>query len=119
MNLKFSTAALLLVSLSGAASAESKSHRNVFPAPLPVAVESKKAAIKIYPNPSTNGTVRVVSNTAGKLHFYIFELDGTMRHQALIGEGEKHTVRNLKKGIYTYDAFYNDEGVEHGKLIIK
>lgn len=119
MNLKFCTAALLLISLSGAASAESNNVTDALLPVTPIAVKNKKAALRLYPNPSVNGTVRVVSNTAGKLHFYIFDLDGTMLHQALIGEGEKHTVKNLKKGIYTYDAFYNDEGVEHGKLIVK
>jgi hypothetical protein len=55
----------------------------------------------------------------GKLHFYVFDAEGTLLHQAVIRGKEKHTIKNLKKGIYLYDAFYNDEGIEHGKLIVK
>lgn len=123
MNLKSCTVAFLLISLSGTASADiskGRTYRSYDPFIVKKEVlEKKKAAIKLYPNPSTNGTVSVVSNTAGKLNFYIFDLDGTMLHQAVINEKEKHTISNLKKGIYTYDAFYNDEGIEHGKLIVK
>lgn len=120
MNLKFGTAAFLLFSLSGAASAHLSKHHEISVLPMAKeAVEQKKAALKLYPNPSTDGTVRVVSNTAGTLNFYIFDVDGTLLHQAVIQEKQKHVITNLKKGIYTYDAFYNDEGVEHGKLIVK
>jgi hypothetical protein len=122
MTLKFCTAAFLLLSLSAAAWADSKIPNTAL-LPHPQAnvhmAEKKKAAIKLYPNPSTNGTVRIVSNTPGNINFYIFELDGTLLHQAVIGEKRKHTVTNLKKGVYTYDVFYNDEGIEHGKLIVK
>lgn len=121
MKLKFCTVAFLLLLLSGAVWADGNS-RNL--RVLPVAAKEtkaakKKTAIKLYPNPSTNGTVRVVSNTAGSVNFYIFELDGTLLHQAVIGENGKHKVTNLKKGVYTYDVFHNDEGIEHGKLIVK
>jgi hypothetical protein len=122
MNQKLCTAAFLLLSFGTAAWADSTYQRTTV---LPHAsanvhmAEKKKAAVKLYPNPSTNGTVRVVSNTAGNINFYIFEMDGTLLHQAIIGEGKKHTVTNLKKGVYTYDVFYNDEGIEHGKLIVK
>ena len=123
MNLKSFTAFFLLISLSGTVSADvtnnaiaNSNH------PIPVKSESvyqKKVALKLYPNPSTDGTIRVVSNTDGKLNFYIFDLEGTLLHQAVIKEKGKHTISNLKKGVYTYDAFYNDEGIEHGKLIVK
>lgn len=121
MNLKSCTVFALLVSLSGAASADASSLKHHVPHLLKTkkVVAEKKETLKLYPNPSTNGTVRVVSNMSGKLHFYIFDLEGTMLHQAVIAERGKHTVTNLKKGIYTYDAFYNDEGIEHGQLIVK
>lgn len=123
MNLKSCTVAVLMISLSGTAWADVKPVRNRLIFPFAVVkeavVEKKKAAIKLYPNPSANGTVRIVSNTAGQLNFYIFELDGTLLHQVAIEENGKHTITNLKKGVYTYDAFYNDEGIEHGKLIVK
>lgn len=121
MNLKYYTAFALLLSLSGTASADAnRSSFRSFSNPVTSnVVEKKKAALKLYPNPSTNGTVRVVSNMKGRLHFYVFDLEGTLLHQAIIKAGAKHTITNLKKGVYTYDAFYNDEGIEHGKLIVK
>jgi hypothetical protein len=119
MNLKFCTAFALLVSLSGTASADITGNHKQLAFAKPVALEKKKAVVKLYPNPSTNGKVRVVTNTAGKNNFYIFDLEGTLLHQAVIKQNEKHTISNLKKGVYTYDAFYNDEGVDHGKLIVK
>ena len=118
MNLKFGTAAFLLVSLSGAASVQLRQHAHAPVVPQLQEV-TKKTALKIYPNPSMDGTVRVISNTPGTLNFYIFDIDGTLLHQAVIQEKQKHVITNLKKGIYTYDAFYNDEGIEHGKLIVK
>ena len=121
MNLKSCTVFALLFSLSGAASADAGNYKLFASPPVAkkAAVAKKKAAIKLYPNPSTNGTVRVASNMAGKLHFYVFDLEGTMLHQAVIAEHGKHTITHLKKGIYIYDAFYNDEGIEHGQLIVK
>jgi hypothetical protein len=119
MNLKPFTAFALLLTLSGTASADtSQHHTSAKPVP-PKTVLQKKAAVKLYPNPSTTGRVRVVSQTPGMLNFYIFGVDGTLLHQAVLNENEKHTITNLKKGVYTYDAFYNDEGIEHGKLIVK
>lgn len=106
----------MLLFMSGVALTDGNNRNSLQP---PQAVSEKKAAIKLYPNPSTNGTVRILSNTAGPINFYIFELDGTLRHQAVIDERGKHTVTGLTKGVYTYDVFYKDEGIEHGKLIVK
>jgi len=120
MNLKFGTVAFLLLILTCALSADAnKNSRVVLPASKVASIEKKKPAIKLYPNPCTTGTIQVVSNTPGQLNFYIFDLEGTLLHQAVIQQKQKHIITNLKKGVYTYDAFYNDEGVEHGKLIVK
>jgi hypothetical protein len=123
MNRKIVTAFLLSISLSGTAQADGIAAAGPVSFIHPVAekptVLKRKAAIKLSPNPSTNGTVQVVSNMKGKLHFYVFDAQGTLLHQAVINGKEKHAITNLKKGIYLYDAFYNDEGIEHGKLIIK
>ena len=123
MKLKFCVAFVLLISLSGTASADANgfNHHQLIPDPLTkeVLLEKKKAAIKLYPNPSTDGTVKVVSNAAGTLNFYIFDLDGTLLHQVVLKEKGKHTISNLKKGIYVYDAFLADESIEHGQIIVK
>jgi hypothetical protein len=78
-----------------------------------------KNVVRIYPNPSYNGTINVNSSISDVLHFYIFDLDGTMVHQSILKNKQKQTIHNLKKGIYMYDAFRNDVSVEHGKIIVK
>lgn len=77
-----------------------------------------KSVVKLYPNPSY-GKVSVTANTSSSLHFYIFDLDGTMVFQAVLTNKEKRTIEHLKKGTYMYDVFENDESVEEGKIIIK
>ena len=82
-------------------------------------VHAKKDVVKLYPNPSTNGRVTVSSNTAQTLHFYVFSLDGTLLHQVILKDREKKIINNLEKGTYVYDAFLNDEGIDHGNIIVK
>jgi hypothetical protein len=79
----------------------------------------KEDVVYIHPNPSTDGTIQVVSRQNGELHFYIFDLEGTMVHQSVFKNKQKQTIQNLPKGIYTYNVFANDESIEEGKLTIK
>lgn len=80
---------------------------------------AQKNIVRIYPNPSYDGSVSISSNTTDRIHFYIFDLEGTMVHQIILKNRQKHTVTNLKKGVYMYDVFRDDKGVEQGKIIIK
>lgn len=80
--------------------------------------EARKSAIKLYPNPSY-GKISVSANTSTSLHFYIFDLEGTLVYQAVLNNKEKKTVDNLKKGTYLYDVFENDESIEEGKILVK
>jgi hypothetical protein len=84
-----------------------------------VSVSSQKNIVRIFPNPSYDGSISVSSNTADRIHFYIFDLEGTMVHQIILKNRQKHTVSNLKKGVYLYDVFKDDKGVEQGKIVIK
>ena len=77
-----------------------------------------KSVVRLYPNPSY-GKVSVSANTSSILHFYIFDLEGTLVFQAVLNNKEKRTVDHLKKGTYLYDVFENDESIEEGKIIIK
>src|SRR5437764_14697303 len=43
-----------------------------------------KNAVRLSPNPSYDGSVSVASNLAETLHFYIFDLDGTLIYQAVL-----------------------------------
>ena len=86
---------------------------------LKAAAGSKKEAIRLHPNPSTNGRITVSSNLTETLHFYVFDLEGTLLHQIVLKDKQKKTIENLDKGIYVYDAFLNDEGIVHGNIIVK
>lgn len=77
-----------------------------------------RSVVKLYPNPSY-GKVSVSANSSSSLHFYIFDLEGTLVYQAVLNNKEKKTIEHLKKGTYMYDVFEKDESVEEGKIIIK
>ena len=79
---------------------------------------SKKNAIRIYPNPSY-GKLSVSSNKSTVLHFYIFDLEGTLVYQAVLTNKEKKNIDNLMKGTYIYDVFEKDLSIEEGRIIIK
>jgi hypothetical protein len=67
-----------------------------------------------------NGTVSISSVVnEGRLQVYIFDLSGTLMHQLTLKDKEKHILRNLKKGIYVYDVFKNDESIDGGRIIVK
>jgi hypothetical protein len=75
--------------------------------------------VNINPNPSYNGEVSVSSKTDQALHFYIFDLEGTLIYQTVLKTKDKKTITDLNKGTYMYNVFANDESIEEGKLIIK
>lgn len=79
----------------------------------------KKASIRLYPNPSPNGIITVNSIISEPLHFYVFDLEGTLLHRLALQGKEQRTISNLKKGSYMYDVFKNDESIEQGKIIVK
>lgn len=79
---------------------------------------SKKAVVRIYPNPSY-GKLSVSANTDNPVHFYIFDLEGTLVYQAVLTTRERKDIDLLKKGTYTYDVFEKDESIEEGKIIVK
>lgn len=81
--------------------------------------EKKDRIIKLYPNPSSNGTVSILSAKPTTLHFYIFDMEGKLVYQTLLKNNEKKKIENLDKGTYLYTAFENDQSIEDGKLIIK
>lgn len=78
----------------------------------------KKGSIKIYPNPSY-GKISVSAITSTPLHFYIFDLEGTLVYQVVLNNKDRKNIESLKKGTYTYDVFEKDESIEEGKIIVK
>lgn len=79
----------------------------------------KNNIVSISPNPSYTGEISVSSKTEQALHFYIFDLEGTLIYQTVLKSKEKKAVTNLSKGTYMYNVFVNDESVEEGKLSVK
>ena len=77
-----------------------------------------KYRVRLHPNPSPTGTVVVNSTSNEPLHFYVFDLEGTLLHRLILKPKEEKTISNLEKGTYTYDVFKNDESIEQGKIIV-
>jgi hypothetical protein len=80
--------------------------------------DSKKNAVRLYPNPSY-GKISVSVNTSEPLHFYIFDLEGTLIYQTVLNNKDRKNIENLKKGTYMYDVFEKDQSIEEGKIIVK
>ena len=109
----------LLVSFSVFAQADFQSTSNTISFDSSLKTRSReRVVVKIYPNPSY-GKVSVSATTSSTLHFYVFDLEGTLVFQAVLSDKEKKTIDHLKKGTYLYDVFEKDESVEEGKIIIK
>ncbi|HEV7620409.1 MAG TPA: T9SS type A sorting domain-containing protein [Flavisolibacter sp.] len=80
---------------------------------------SKHEAIKLYPNPSYDGKISISTNRTDTLHFYIFDLEGTLINQTVLTNKAQKTITDLNKGTYIYDVFEKDESIEEGKIIVK
>jgi hypothetical protein len=126
MNRKLLSTALLIIALGGMAAGNSKSTTSVssyprsFKEEAKVLPPAKKSRVRLYPNPTSDGNLSISSTTASdNIHFYVFDLEGTMVRQLLLKEKQKHRIKNLKKGIYVYDVFVNDTSIEQGKIIVK
>ena len=110
----------LLISFSVFAQKDFETTSNIISIDSSSALGAKqgKSIVKIYPNPSY-GKLSVSANTSSSLHFYIFDLEGTLIYQAVLNNKERKTVDHLKKGTYLYDVFEKDESIEEGRIIIK
>jgi len=78
----------------------------------------KKTVVRLYPNPSA-GKLSLSASTTETLHFYIFDLEGTLVYQTVLRNKDKRSIEDLKKGTYLYDVFEKDQSIEEGKIIIK
>jgi hypothetical protein len=78
----------------------------------------KKNVVRLYPNPSY-GKLSVTALTSKPLHFYIFDMEGTLVYQAVLNNKDRKSIDNLKKGTYLYDVFETDVSIEEGKIIVK
>lgn len=78
-----------------------------------------KRYIRVFPNPSIDGKVHVISMEPGVLHFYVFDTSGTLTNQVLLNHKTKQTITGLDKGEYLYDVFKDEESIEQGKIVVK
>ena len=97
---------------------KSFSVQNNFSNSLKVRTDVFKNNVRLYPNPSPNGTITVNSTVNVPLHFYVFDLEGTLLHRLTLKGKEQKTITNLERGTYMYDVFKNDESIEQGKIIV-
>ena len=72
---------------------------------------------KLYPNPTTNGKVFIVTSQNAPKKVLIFDVLGTQVLQTTI-LGKEINVSNLDKGVYILRVFEKDK-VATRKLIIK
>ena len=79
----------------------------------------KDNTVRLSPNPTTNGTLTITSIVNEAIHFYVFDLEGSLVHQVVLKGKQQRTINKLNKGTYTYDVFKNDESIEQGKIIVK
>ncbi len=125
MNRKFTiTLAIIAASVGIAIAARSegmKSNAAISPSPVlkPAFINSKRNAVKLYPNPTSNGMIKVSALEEEELHFYIFDLEGVLIAQKILNDKKLHTINNLKKGVYLYDVFKKDISIEQGSIVVK
>ena len=63
-------------------------------------------------------SVRTFSNSS-KTQFYMFNIDGELVKQYDINGSRKIIISKLKKGIYLYEFFNNDERLKNGQIELK
>ncbi|MEJ7913708.1 MAG: T9SS type A sorting domain-containing protein [Chitinophagaceae bacterium] len=114
---------LLFILLSFAVNAsvpqQSHSRRAVYSDSLRVRMYSKGHIIKSSKNPTSNGSLSITTRSSVDLHFYVFDLSGTLVHRATLKDREKSKLPALEKGTYLYDVFQDDLSIEEGKIVIK
>ena len=109
---------LLVFLLLGTNAAFSQEMHASYPAAANKRPQHKKV-LQLYPNPSESGVVTITATANKELHFYIFDIEGTMVYQAVLKKKDKKTIDKLQKGTYMYTVFADDESIEEGKLVIK
>ena len=77
-----------------------------------------KNSVRLYPNPTSDGNITISSTSSELLHFYVFDLEGTLLHRLILKGKAQKKITNLKKGTYMYDVFKKDESIEQGKIIV-
>lgn len=80
---------------------------------------SGQRIVRLIPNPGTSGSLTALSSSGQPVNLYLFDLEGTLMQSLVLHSREKKTISELKKGIYLYDVFMNDESIVQGKITVK
>jgi hypothetical protein len=86
---------------------------------LRVRMYTKGNTIRVSNNSACNGSLSIRARSATELHFYVFDLSGTLMHRATINDKAKTKIPPLEKGTYLFDVFRDDLSIEEGKIVIK
>jgi hypothetical protein len=75
------------------------------------------ASVKVIPDIIRRTMhVTVKADKEKQLDFYVFDMDGKMVQSYKVKGGERVTIENLERGIYTYHVFCEDESIATGQL---
>ena len=113
---------LFVVLLCGSQSCVGKLHTgksDELSSSLQVKVYSSGNILKTSSNPTGNGALRISVKSGADLHFYVFDLTGTLIHRAILNDREKTKLPPLQKGTYLFDVFKDDLSIEEGKIVIQ
>ena len=64
-------------------------------------------------------TIRVKSATEASMQLFIFTPDGILMKEVVVAAHKITIIKGLKKGLYLYECFDNDERMKSGILTIK
>lgn len=91
---------------------------------IPLVLEvnnSEEKDVKLYPNPSTNGSVyfSAKGKEVAAYQLFIFDMDAKLIKTVKIITNQTTIIKDLPKGTYMYDIMKDDERISKGQLIIK
>ena len=64
-------------------------------------------------------TISLKSGREGIMQLFIFSTEGILINEVAVSARKVTTIKGLKKGLYFYECFDNNERMKSGHLIIK
>ena len=89
-------------------------------APRPVELNGSRVAVK-FKNDVINDklTISVKGGNTQVMNLFIFTADGVLVNQVAVSSSKLTITRGLKKGLYLYECFNEDQRMKSGSLLIK
>lgn len=86
----------------------------------PVELNGSRVAVK-FKNDVINDqlTISVKGGNTQVMNLFIFTADGILVNQVVVSSRKLTTTRGLKKGLYLYECFNEDQRMKSGSLLIK